>query len=118
MNLEASSLPPLLALAVPLLIAEMARRGGPADEDYARVASYTNDLAYHGDDLLYASRKPGETSCRFQQVAEAIAVLSFCPGGIAVFGLHFDGAAVQDPVAREEAEDVITPAHPQQATLW
>jgi hypothetical protein len=93
MNTEETLLAQTLALAVPLLITEIAQRGGPTDEDYARIASYTDDLAVHGDDLLYASRKPGETARRFQQVAEAIAVLSFCPGGITVFGLHFEAGS-------------------------
>lgn len=90
MNTEETLLAPMLALAVPLLIAELAQHGGPTAEDYARVASYGDDLAFHGDDLLYVSRKQGETAHCFQQVAEAIAVLSFCPGGITVFGLHFE----------------------------
>ena len=90
-----------LALAVPLLIAELAQRGGPTAEDYARVASYADDLAFHGDDLLYVSRQPGETALRFQQVAEAIAVLAFCPGGITVFGLHFEAGS--SPTGHQQA---------------
>lgn len=101
MNPEETPLALTLALAVPLLIAEMAQHGGPTAEDYTRVASYADDLAFHGDDLLYTSRKPGETARRFQQVAEAIAVLAFCPGGITVFGLHFEAGS--SPTGHQQA---------------
>jgi hypothetical protein len=98
MNPEETLLAQTLALAVPLIMSEISQRGGPTAEDYARVTSYVDDLTCHGDDLLYANRKPGETAHRFQQVAEAVAVLSFCPGGITVFGLHFEaGSSPEKP---------------------
>jgi hypothetical protein len=42
-------------------------------------------------------RNRGETAQRFDQVAEIIAVLSFYPGGITIFGLHFDARALPFP---------------------
>jgi hypothetical protein len=82
-----------LSMAVTLIIMEMAQHGGPTEDDYKRVKSYQDDLLERGNDLFYPSKKEGDTAKRFNQVADAIAVLSFAPGGITVFGLHFDSNA-------------------------
>jgi hypothetical protein len=80
-----------LSAAVPLRILELCRRGGPTDEDLTRVQAYQEDLSAHGEDLFFRSSKPGGSANRFNQTADAIAVLAFCPGGITIFGAHYDG---------------------------
>lgn len=80
-----------LSAAVPLRILELCRRGGPTDEDLTRVQAYQEDLSTHGEDLFFRSNKPGGSAERFNQTADAIAVLAFCPGGIHIFGAHYDG---------------------------
>ena len=84
-----------LSAAVPLRILELGQRGGPTDEDLARIKAYQKDLSEHGEDLFFRSKKPGGSAERFNQTADAIAVLSFCPGGIRIFGEHYDGRAMQ-----------------------
>jgi hypothetical protein len=81
---------PALEVAVSLFVWQFQEQGGITDEDIARVQFYLPDLLVHGDDLFFRSRKKGETAKRFNQVAEIIAVLSFAPGGITIFGLHFE----------------------------
>lgn len=80
-----------LSAAVPLHILGFCQHGGPTDEDLTRVKSYQKDLCEHGEDLFFRSKKPSGSAERFNQTAEAIAVLSFCPGGITIFGTHYDG---------------------------
>lgn len=89
-----------LSAAVPLRMLELCRRGGPTAEDLARVQSYQNDLRAHGEDLFFQSKKSDATAERFNQTADAIAVLAFCPGGITIFGAHYDG---QQMLARSSA---------------
>ncbi|GHO59194.1 hypothetical protein [Ktedonobacter robiniae] len=94
-------LAPALSATVPLYIYRIQQRGGITDLDIVRVQSYTQDLMTRGEDLYFRRGKDGETGTRFDQVAEIIAVLAFSPGGITVFGLHFN-AYVQRHVLEEE----------------
>jgi hypothetical protein len=80
-----------LSAAVPLRILEIVQAGGPTESDLARARSSTADLTANGADLFFRSRVKGASAERFNQVAEAIAVLSFQPGGVSAFGMHFDG---------------------------
>jgi hypothetical protein len=82
-----------LSVAVPLRIHDMLQNGGPSDRDLARVRSYQSDLMERGADLFFL--KAGATAERFNQVADALAVLSFSPGGITLFGQHYDSREVQ-----------------------
>lgn len=94
-----------LSVAVPLRIHDILQNGGPSDKDLARIRSYQSDLLERGVDLFFL--KAGATAERFHQVADAIAVLSFNPGGITVFGQHYDGREVQ-------AQQEMTCAHAEQ----
>jgi hypothetical protein len=91
-----------LSAAVPLRILELCKRGGPTDEDLARVKAYQKDLSEHGEDLFFRSKKPGGSAERFNQTADTIAVLSFCPGGIRIFGERYDGRAMLARYAANE----------------
>jgi len=85
-----------LEVAVPLRMMELIRDGGPVEADFARIARHAEDLIAHGDDLLFRNEKQHATATRFNQLADAIAVLSFAPGGITVCGAHFDGCAMKE----------------------
>jgi hypothetical protein len=78
-----------LAAAVPICIHDLQRRGGANEDDFARARAFSWKLAEHGDDLQYGG-KPGIAAKLFQGVAENIAVLAFCPGGITFLGMHFE----------------------------
>lgn len=79
-------LPDFLALVVPFKIIELKRRGGPSDEELEQAREFAATLGEKGDILLYRSERKGETELLFNQLARAIAVGSFLPGGIRVFG--------------------------------
>lgn len=83
-------LPIALSAAVPLRIMELQERGGPTDTDMERAQQFSNDLGQHGDILLFRGGKRGETAALFNGLAFSIAVLAFCPGGVKVFGQHWE----------------------------
>lgn len=47
-------------------------------------------VAEHGDDILFKSPKKGATAAAFNALAKGIAALSFMPGGVTTFGMHFE----------------------------
>ena len=99
-----------LSASVPLRTLEIIRVGGPTEADYERIASYSEDLTTNGADLFFRSAVKDATAERFNQVTDAIAVLSFQPGGINAFGMHFDGNEMRAwfealPPPKEEEED-------------
>lgn len=84
-----------LSAAVPLLIQQRIERGGPRQEDFdnLRAKNIPKLLGEKADILLFGSKKKGETAYIFNEVADAIAMLSFLPGGIDIFGSHWENKA-------------------------
>lgn len=78
-----------LSAAVPLAVAELVRKGGPSNDDWVMAREAGQQLAEHGDNLLYRG-KPGESARLFNTVAHALAVLAFCPGGVTFCGEHWE----------------------------
>jgi hypothetical protein len=79
-----------LGTAVPLHIEELKQRGGPTDTDREGLGSVADLLGAKGDILLFGGKKKGECADIFNKLAFSIAVLAFCPGGITIFGQHFE----------------------------
>lgn len=79
-----------LSAAVPLRILELKVRGGPDDFDRERVQGFSDILGSRGDQLLYRSKKKGETAEMFNGLADALAVMAFVPGGVKFLGMHFE----------------------------
>lgn len=77
-----------LDAAVPLWILEF--RELPREEVLGRARGLEEVIAAHGDDLLFGGRRCAEA---FNAVAKGIAALSFCPGGVTVFGRHWEADA-------------------------
>lgn len=77
-----------LEAAVPLWIEQLKRRS------WALVDSRRDEcmlmIAEHGDDILFRSKKAGGTAKAFNALAEAIAILSFLPGGVKAFGVRWE----------------------------
>lgn len=96
-------LPQFLACFVPLRIADLQRRGGPEDWEYEAARAFVPDLLERGDVLLYGGA-PGEAGALAARLMQAIAVLAFAPGGITIFGQHFEGHAT-----RPQAEEMWRP---------
>lgn len=78
----------MLAIAVPGEVERMQRL--PYDEVLAVAAESAQYIAEHGDIILYRGKKPGETGKAFAALARGVAALSFSPGGVTVFGEHFE----------------------------
>lgn len=77
-----------LSAAVPLWIENLKLVPWSAIQD--RLPAIGQQVAEHGDHILYRSKKKGKTAAAFNALAEGVAALSFCPGGITLFGLHFE----------------------------
>jgi hypothetical protein len=94
----------MLAAAVPLWILRYQRRGGPTPADFKRVAGYSDELG-RADVLLFGGKhRPGEIAAFFNHMAEAMAVLSFCPRGIELFDLHYESLPLPDDRQEREGE--------------
>jgi hypothetical protein len=61
-------------------------------------------IGAHGDVLQYGGGKRGEAAKAFNVLAEGLALLSFCPGGVKFAGMHFG--------APEETFRIIRKAEP------
>jgi hypothetical protein len=46
-------------------------------------------VAHHGDNILYRSKKKGESAKAFNALAKGLACLAFAPGGVNAFGGHW-----------------------------
>ena len=88
MSTDAHPLAAALAMAVPL---ELAANRAISDVELAALVAgapaLAEVIAAHGDDLLY-----GGKYCRqaFAALVRAVALLAFAPGGVELFGLHFE----------------------------
>ena len=80
----------MMQIAVPLWINKMKLKGGPDDEDRKRAQETSGILEERGEILLFGGGKKGECAEQFNRTAEAIAVLAFVPGGVTIFGQHFE----------------------------
>ncbi|MBI5529371.1 MAG: hypothetical protein HY897_23850 [Deltaproteobacteria bacterium] len=78
-------------MAVTLWIHDLQQRPwAEVEKEMETIREFGKELAEHGDDLLYRSKKPGRTADLFNQTAKAVALLSFLPGGVILFGTHWE----------------------------
>lgn len=77
-----------LACAVPLWAHHLAEY--PAAEIFSAdaIGSLQERIHNAGEAILF--RVPGKTADGFNAIAEAVARLAFCPGGVRCFGMHFE----------------------------
>lgn len=105
-------LAPALQIAVPVEIRKLRRC---PDKERQQLASECGQvITEHGDDLLYASKKKGDTARAFNALAKGLAALAYQPGGVTFAGLHWcvgsghSGTRDEYPcdaeIAREERE--------------
>lgn len=73
---------------VPLIIEEYKRKGGPTQDDFIKAKSYAQEIAEHGDALVFKVK--GKTGQMANIWLDAIAILSFLPGGVTIFEHHFE----------------------------
>lgn len=81
-------LPIALSAAVPLWIDELRQKPWSYVAERARVCA--QEIAEHGDVVLYRSKKKGESAAAFNHLAEGVACLSFAVGGVTTMGMHFE----------------------------
>lgn len=96
MNAE-TLLPEFVAAFVPMQIAEYQRQGGPTPFEFALAADYFQRMidAGEGPELLFW--EPGKSAAAAGNLIRLIACLAFQPGGISVFGSHFEaGMTITD----------------------
>lgn len=86
-----------LSAAVPLWVNELKNRDWSFLIERAKICS--QEVAEHGDNLLFRSKKKGESATAFNRFAEGLAILSMAPGGVKIFGLHFE--------CREKVDETI-----------
>lgn len=77
-----------LSVSVPIWIEDL--KGKSWDHIQSRAAVCSQEVASHGDLILYKSKKQGESAAAFNRLAEGIACLAFAPGGVTAFGMHFE----------------------------
>lgn len=77
----------MLSLAVPLWIEAMRNWSEEERMEYGRKCA--DIVAEKGDVILYRGKK-GESAAAFNALAEGVAALAFAPGGVSIFGLHFE----------------------------
>jgi hypothetical protein len=80
-----------LELLVPIAIADLAAFGGPNAWHQEQAAAFSRVLGAEGDTLLYYVK--GKSGAMMGKFCEAVAVLAYAPGGVTLFGLHFEATA-------------------------
>ena len=83
-----------LCLAVPLWIERLRHSGW--EYVLGRAKECSQHIAEHRDVILYRSKKKGETAKAFNALAEGVACLSFVPGGVKIFGSHWEAIIGED----------------------
>ena len=79
-----------LEVGVPIRAAELQYHGGPSKLDLEEARAFADVLAEKGDILQFRGGKKGEAGEIMGGLIRAVAVLAFCPGGIKLFGAHFE----------------------------
>jgi hypothetical protein len=78
-----------LEMAVPIQIHDYLSKGGPSEVDFGRIRNvYPTQIGSHGDAVQFRDSK--WTATIITMVVDGLAVLSFVPGGVTAFGLHWE----------------------------
>ena len=84
-----------LSAAVPLRMMALEVRGGATPEDFASLRGVEELLAGPGGEALVVGlgkkTKEGTAAHLANEAARAVSILSYCPGGIRIFGLRCCG---------------------------
>jgi hypothetical protein len=78
-----------LSLAVPMRIHQLLT--SPDRDGLQRMwaSRAATEVGSHGDDLMFGSKKKGTTADVFNRLAEGLAALALCPGGVLFAGQHW-----------------------------
>jgi hypothetical protein len=97
-----------LQTAVPLWIIRF--KGLPWEELQQIMKESERILEESGELAVFAQVKKGQTAQAFNAVARAIAALSFVPGGLDIFGLHFE-TKHEDPTMQGMTKGTMATEH-------
>lgn len=86
-----------LSAAVPLWILQFQDR--PWQEVMAIAKESSQEIAEHGDIIMFKGPKRGQTAQAFNALAKGIAALAFVPGGVKFLGMHFEAKHRGEAVA-------------------
>ena len=99
MNIPSFLMKMHMELCVPLLIDELAERGGPDEDDYLLLTEISEEWK-NGASMIGAFIREGEMPGTgkidrkvLTRIAEGLAVMAFLPGGVSFLGSHFDAEA-------------------------
>ena len=93
-NANYATLQSSLSCAVPLWINTL--QNLPWEYIQERAKCCLQEITERGDNILFRSKKRGKTATAFNRLAEGIACLAFMPGGVDIFGLHFEADFVSE----------------------
>lgn len=79
-----------LSATVPLWIMEIKTAGGVTADDISFAHNFARVPGEKGDILQYKSKKAGKSAKVFNGLARALAIMSFCPGGVKFRGEHWE----------------------------
>jgi hypothetical protein len=55
-----------------------------------RAKAAADMIACHGDNIMYRGHKKGDTAKAFNALADGLAMLAFCPGGVKFMGQKWE----------------------------
>jgi hypothetical protein len=105
-------LPMSLAAAVPLWISQFSELS--AEERLARVRGLetADDFCLSMEHVLHKGPKPGDSARAFNNLAKAIALMAFCPGGVTLFGRHHEVKRVREGSPGMPLEEEVESSKP------
>ncbi len=86
-----------LSVAVPMWIERL--KSKPWSHIVVRSQACAQVVAEKGDVIQFKSAKKGETANAVNHLAEGVACLAFVPGGVTIFGQHFEAKHAGPPAA-------------------
>ena len=83
-------LPEFVAVFVPMAIAEYQRQGGPSPFEFNLARDHWQRVLDEGEGTELFFLQQGKTAKTAGNLVRLIACMAFAPGGITVFGSHFE----------------------------
>jgi hypothetical protein len=83
-------------------VREILESGGVTNLMFERARAYAIEIGSHGDAILFPVKR--KTREMMGKLVDGVAVLSFAPGGITIFGLHFDAEELRQQWGMPEPE--------------
>ena len=96
---EGQYLPIALSAAIPLWMMKFDTYTAEQRADELKRLE-ADDFCLRMEYVLHQGPKKGDTAQSFNDLAKSVALLSLCPGGVTVFGQHYDWEAQKKKVQR------------------